>query len=764
MTRGAGSFRRGVLPLLLLQVFLAGLYADALPVFEGPDAEGHLAYVAELQAAPFGKPRLDAATAARSHELVQQPPLYYLAVAAQLEPGQAAALSEAFERNPGYPGLSHWVSRPALVDRAAQAPAGPIAVWISLLGALLCTAATYALVRQLPGGRRGLALLAAAIVALNPQFLHSAASLTNDAWAAGLAALAMAAALRTRQATVRKGTRGRRGWLVATAWGLLTGAVLGLAMLTKYSALLLVVPASLLLLSGAHRSRRLRGRQALAGAATALAIALVAGPWLAANWRETGEWLPLAAMRRLLPQLFRAQPMNWTDALYEALWAGRSYWGVFGHGVVAPPGYFALVHGFILLALLGAARAVLGPAGPRSRGLGQRLRRFGPLLALGLAVWILLTSTAFVRWVRMVHFANQGRLLFGMAPVVAYFLAWGWLGLARTRRRPALRSGIVLWVGLGLSQVTTLWQAYRPPPALAAARPQTVLEAEFGEGLQLLGLELADPEVEEGEAIRLRLYWRAEHPIDEDAMLFVHAVDAAGVKRAAEDRIPLAGRHPTTAWRPGEVFAEDWEPVVAGLGGPERVDLVLGAYRGEDPAARLGVRDGAGRPLGTELRLAQLYLRPRGAEDPPCPLFPGPSPAPAAWTAGMRLDAWGLRLGPGGWPRDLRLCWSAAEAPRRERRLFVHVLDGRGAILGQWDGQPRQGARPLATWSRQTRVYDSIRIARPAGAAAGAAASLTIGWYDPVSGQRELLTTGLDQLDLWRTGTLTQLPSPSSSR
>lgn len=742
--------RRAVLPLVLLQILLASAYADALPIFEGPDAEGHLSCIAAWQAAPLGRPALDARTAAVSHELVQQPPLYYLAAAIFLEPGQAERLADRFSANPYYPGLSHRVSLPAVQAAAAREPGGRIAVWWSLLGAVLCTVATFVLARLLPLGRPGVALLAAAIVALNPQFLHSAASVSNDAWAAGLAALSVALALQTRR-RLRRGPAGpgdHRLWAAALCWGLALGGALGAAALTKYSALVLG-PAVLLVLSEARPRRGVRsaGVPLAALAATAFGSALVAGPWYLANLRASGQLVPLAAMKRLLPQLFRAEPLGWVSSLYDALWAGRSYWGVFGHGYLAPDGYFLVLHAFLLLALLGWLRAVRPGSGRLRAGVRGWLGRIGLGATLGLCLWPLLTTFAFLRWIRAVQFANQGRLLFGMAPAIALALAWGWASLERPGGRRLLPLGIALWAGLGLSQLLTLQVAFQPPPALAAARPRLPLDVALGDGLQLLGLDLERPVAEGGGELRLRLYWRATRAIAEEAMLYVHAVDARGRKLAAEDRVPLAGRHPTTGWRPGEVFAEDWVLPVERVTEATVLDLVLGAYRDEDPAARLPIRDAQGRELGTELRLARLLARPEGSADPPCP--PGARTAAGArWQAGMVLRSWDLRRGPDGWPGEVALCWSAAAAPWRDRSLFVHVLDGRGTIVAQWDGLPQGGARPLATWERGSIVQDRIRLQRPQGLAPDAWDRLAIGWYDPLTGAREPLADGADRWTL----------------
>lgn len=77
-------------------------------------------------------------------------------------------------------------------------------------------------------------MAAVAVAVFNPQFLYTAVSITNDGWAAGAVALVLATAA---QATLRTGFAAGWSWV---------GLALGLASLTKYSALVVAVPVGLL--------------------------------------------------------------------------------------------------------------------------------------------------------------------------------------------------------------------------------------------------------------------------------------------------------------------------------------------------------------------------------------------------------------------------------------------------------------------------------------------------------------------------------------
>ena len=92
--------RRGepvALALLLgAYLILAAAYGLATPDLEAPDAGAHFRYVAFLRHHPQ-LPAYDLPTALVSHELVQQPPLYYAMVAALL-PGADVQATVAYEQ------------------------------------------------------------------------------------------------------------------------------------------------------------------------------------------------------------------------------------------------------------------------------------------------------------------------------------------------------------------------------------------------------------------------------------------------------------------------------------------------------------------------------------------------------------------------------------------------------------------------------------------------------------------------------------------
>jgi hypothetical protein len=101
------------------------------------------------------------------------------------------------------------------------------------------------------------------------------------------------------------------------------------------------------------------------------------------------------------------------------------------------------------------------------------------------------------------------------------------------------------------------------------------------------------------------LYWQARAALSADYTVFVHVLDDAGTVIAQEDGPPVRGLYPTSAWRPGQIIADDRRiPLPAGRG-LDRLRGAVGLYTLAD-GARLAATDAAGRRLPQD----QIVLKP----------------------------------------------------------------------------------------------------------------------------------------------------------
>lgn len=91
----------------------------------------------------------------------------------------------------------------------------------------------------------------------------------------------------------------------------------------------------------------------------------------------------------------------------------------------------------------------------------------------------------------------------------------------------------------------------------------------------------------------------------------------------------------------------------------------------------------------------------------------------------------------GGDILEITLFWEALSVPKGRYKVFAHLVDERGAILAQYDGEPGHGLNLTTGWNPESGVFpDRYGILIPAGAKAGEY-TLHVGMYD-VSGAPRL--------------------------
>ena len=94
----------------------------------------------------------------------------------------------------------------------------------------------------------------------------------------------------------------------------------------------------------------------------------------------------------------------------------------------------------------------------------------------------------------------------------------------------------------------------------------------------------------------------------------------------------------------------------------------------------------------------------------------------------------------------VQLQWRALDEQKVDWTVFVHVVDGKGELLGQHDGQPGVGFRPATTLRPGETIYDSHWITL-GEAAAGKELALNIGLYDPNTGARQPIVDASEHAD-----------------
>jgi 4-amino-4-deoxy-L-arabinose transferase-like glycosyltransferase len=189
------------------------------------------------------------------------------------------------------------------------------------------------------------------------------------------------------------------------------------------------------------------------------------------------------------------------------------------------------------------------------------------------------------------------------APPGRYRLEVGWYDPSTLERLPVLDEK-------GRPQGNTLILDYlRVVASEERLSPQNPLTATFGDSISLLGYDLdsatirpgGTPSLHSGQALRirsgqalyLRLYWRAREPVGEDYTVFVHLLDEDGQLWGQHDGQPEGGFYPTSFWDKGEVVVDEHEIVLRADTPPGAYQIVTGLYRldtGERLAVNMGGR------------------------------------------------------------------------------------------------------------------------------------------------------------------------------
>ncbi|MCB9009446.1 MAG: glycosyltransferase family 39 protein, partial [Ardenticatenaceae bacterium] len=472
--------QRHLLLICLLLVAGLGLVTNwANPLFEPPDEYQHYQYVQHLvthHSLPIQEP--DGAIS-QSH----QPPLYYWTGAwlvSQIDAPELVPTRNPFWAYAEAGQVSQNNKLQFLKEPSNQFPyaGGALVVHLLRLWSLILTmlgvTAVWGIGQQLWPEQPHKTALLLALSGFNPMLLYLTGAANNDSmiflWGSLMLWLCLLALKKS------------------FSWPLtiLIGLVGGLALLTKLTGLMLLVPWSvaLLWLSWQKRSWRFfAGRAFVIGGL----IAAVAGWWFVRNWQIYGDPLALEIVLQVwgerLPES-RTAALLWADVRYS--WT--NLWGRFGYGQVPLPILIYITFGVLSLwALLGGAKK-LWQTGLR------------PLIASGKGMkWTLLTATLAVYVAALFYYIYRnptganGRYIFPALGAFAALLTAGLFGLNPLAKRPSLATPITLaLVGIAIySSAIYLPWVYAAPPQLTSDQVEERIDQPaniiWDDKIQLLG-------------------------------------------------------------------------------------------------------------------------------------------------------------------------------------------------------------------------------------------------------------------------------------
>jgi 4-amino-4-deoxy-L-arabinose transferase-like glycosyltransferase len=732
--------------IVLAHVLLALLYGVIVPPWEAHDETGHFAYVNHVvanRALPDAYSQ-DKVLFDQSH----QPPLYYAVTSAltgwidrsdTVQPQFNGFALDGTNRR-GFrimlrqPGEAFPWSGAILALHAARA-----------VSAVLTALTIYLIARSLNtvfGRGSAAALLGTAIAAFNPQVLFMGAMVNNDAM------VALTGALVGYWLLVIGNWSSNHQSPITHRCFVLLGLSLGLAFLSKNSAIALIGFVVLGLAFIAWRQRWNPRELAVRGALTLASFAVVAGPFLIYNLTRYGRLI----VDRNVNNPILSQPTSVigaglnqaiTDGWLPQLFANtfNTFWGKFGWGNVGMPEwvYWALAV-FCVVGVIGVVAGV--------RHASREVRTSLALLALlGLAMMALPLY-------RAIYFQDPalmpGRYLMPALTAYAGLLGFGWAHLLavgywltnnsrdphsdprdeeRDRGQQLISKAIAAGLALFALIVPFAFIQPRYAPALISANQDPPLltfgdpSASSGQALaQVTGVSAHTAFLPDREGMRhyarVRLTWRA---LREGALNTAFGISVLGRNNevlGSMNVYPDGGNFPATNWKPGDTFVDEYDILLekpcARLPALGKVNVTAFEFQPIAETADISITralpalDGAGREI------APIIGRFKVDNAPPFGVFWQP---PLANMDGIWLREVDLPSQvQAGSTITATLTYEMLAPNGRAGTAFVHLLRPDGQPAAQDDHPPQNGDYPTDLWDRGECVQESFTLNIPSDA------------------------------------------------
>jgi hypothetical protein len=748
------ALRQPIFWLVGVFLLLGFIYALTTPLFEASDELWHYPMAQHLSRT-FELPVQDPNNVGPWRQEASQPPLYYYLMGWATAWIDTSDMPQARWLNPHVD--NGIITLDGNVNLAIHTPAenfpwrGTILAvrLIRLLSVLMGAGTvlfTYLLAREFFADEAS-RLFAAALVAFTPMFAFISGAVNND----NLASLLSAIILFMLVCFVRN-----TQYSIPNTQYLLLGILLGLAALTKQSALGLFPLAGLTLLVIAfrrlaetpapsvsrHSSRftfyvsRLISLLLLPSSLVFVSALLIPSWWYIRNLVLYGDLLGWSAFIAVLGQ--RQSPASLAQLWGERESFSRSYWGLFG-GVNVPMSDW-IYTAFNLIGLVAIASLAVFVITRLIRlvrhwDLGFWKLRFPYALLLGQLAFIVygLLQWATVTW------SSQGRLVFSGLSAIGVLMALGWRTLSPEGVRLPVYGAVATFMAAVsfLAPFLFIAPTYVDPPELTAAQIAAIshpLQVDFGSvnfppEMRLLGYAVKADQVRPGEAVEVTLYWQSLAAMDRDWSVFVHVVDEAGIVVAQRDTYPGLGLMPTRKWKVGQTLADTYVialPPATYAPGKANIEIGLYDYATDD---RLLIVTLASPDAGRDaLTLAPLTISAN----------PGDLPNPQAFNFGnqIRLEGYDLdrRAAAPGETLTLTLYWRGLKQMTTNYSVFAHVRGPGESLWAQNDTWPLDGTAPTALWQAGQQFADVRQLTLKPETAPGVY-DIEVGLYDE-KGQR----------------------------
>ncbi len=727
------SEQLGLLAIFVLFITLSGWYSLATPPFETPDELYHYALVRHL-AGGNGLPVQQVGVEAPWEQEGSQAPLYYLLagwLTRSIDQSDFPALSVRNPRanigDPLFPGNKNFM----LYSATAYPLVGTnlalhVARWLSLLLGCLTLWFTYATAKlafAAPNGspqdqagswplRAWLPLIVTGWTAAIPQFAFISASCSNDSMIIATSAVTLYWLVRL---VVQNGSRA----IKLGEWVLL-GVLLGLAALSKLQGLGLIGLAgfAVLLIAWQRRSWRL---PLVAALPVGLPLLLIAGWWYWRNIVLYGDVFGISYL--LVNNGQRTEPITLASLPGELRGLRYSFWGLFGwFNILLPTWIYTVLDGLSLMGLAGLFGHALRRQ-PETAPIGRPVRWLA-------GIWVVLALALLAYWIYRAT-GSQGRLLFNALGAVILLLVWGlawWIDYLPRRLQPLFwLSPPLLLVGSSLFALTVSYPAAYAAPQSIATLPATAQQVEViyrggvdeEDELRVVGLTVPQERYHPGERVPVTLYLQALRAVQADYQLFIQLLDEHNQEVGNLTSHPGWGRHPTSRWQPGALYADSYGVLIdrpidnyAPLLAKVYVGFINPATEksGRFPIPAYGV-DGTPMP---EPFLANVAIAPATLPQPTLPMQPnGAQFGNVIQLSAVNFaDQVPLQASESF---TVTLRWDVLNPPATDYTAFIHLLDAPGNRATGFDQAPATRF-PTRFWRAGDRIISELAIPLPTAA------------------------------------------------
>lgn len=700
-------------------------YSVTIPAGEGVDEIPHFLYVRYIrnrQALPIQPMSRKERVISMGHH----PPLYYFLGALAISWTDTSDLAEKFRDNPhfvwkendgsnGWNGIMHFGQ-----DEFPWQGSVLALQTMRFFNIILATIAVYAIYRStelLFPLYHWVALGVAAVVAFNPSFIFMSSTVHHDVLLVAIFTLAMWWVLRF--------LIGPEHRFDAALAGLLVGA----AMLTKLSGLVLALLIGVVFLIQAFRERAWQAFLQRSAIAAGVAL-LVAGWWFVRNWLLYGDLLGWQMFLNVHSHMVRTTPYTWNTFRQFLAGIGRTFWGGFGFMHITFPEVTKYLWWLVGLALIGLFVAIVR----RHLALGKKWAEW-----LALITVLILLFISFVRFSMATVGAGHARYLFPAAFSVGVLIVAGLNGFTGWRHQRLISIGLALGLlayAIWLPATLVLPKYEAPASAtkeeLALATP---VDLQMAQGLRLVAYEIGLDRINPGQSLPVNLYWQAQgNPAErQDPQVRLEIVDAQGSVLDSSTSWPVPSLSPDV-WPAETVYISETSLKIPWEGAFERLYLMVApVYR--TSGADSDRKDDHESQLLTEIVTSGTLTRVELKD----------TTLTRDEVLAGQLKFLGFELVPNPVaPAEtllVNLFWQVREAPRFNYITFVHLLNGQGKLVTQFDRLAGGESTPSTTWKTGETLRDVYPLVIPEDTPPGTY-SLQIGMYNWPALERLPVTIG----------------------